>query len=67
MTARVVADGVAAGCGVAALQASEMGRPIYERLGFRTVVRYTAYADRPNEGCGPAAAPGLPVRAPGQG
>jgi len=45
MTARVMADGVAAGCDVAALQASEMGRPIYERLGFRTVVRYTAYTD----------------------
>jgi GNAT superfamily N-acetyltransferase len=43
MTARVVADGVAAGCDVAALQASEMGRPIYERLGFRTVVTYVAY------------------------
>ena len=43
MTARVVADGVAAGCDVAALQASEMGRPIYERLGFRTVVSYVAY------------------------
>ena len=40
MTARVVADGAAAGCDVAALQASEMGRPIYERQGFRTVVRY---------------------------
>jgi GNAT superfamily N-acetyltransferase len=47
MTARIVADGVLAGCDVAALQASEMGRPIYERLGFRTVVRYTAYTDRP--------------------
>jgi len=45
MTARVVADGVVAGCNVAALQASEMGRPIYERLGFRTVVRYAAYTD----------------------
>jgi GNAT superfamily N-acetyltransferase len=45
MTARVIADGIAAGCDVAALQASEMGRPIYERLGFRTVVRYTAYTD----------------------
>ena len=45
MTARVVADGAAAGCDVAALQASEMGRPIYERLGFRTVVRYAAYVD----------------------
>ncbi len=45
MTARVVADGLAAGCDVAALQASEMGRPIYERLGFRTVIRYVAYVD----------------------
>jgi GNAT superfamily N-acetyltransferase len=45
MTARVVADGLVAGCDVAALQASETGRPIYERLGFRTVVRYTTYVD----------------------
>jgi hypothetical protein len=45
MTARVVADGVNAGCDGAALQASQMGRPIYERLGFRTVVSYAAYAD----------------------
>jgi predicted GNAT family acetyltransferase len=45
MTERVTADGVATGCDVAALQASEIGRPIYERLGFRTVVRYAAYVD----------------------
>jgi GNAT superfamily N-acetyltransferase len=43
MTARVVTDGMAAGCDVAALQASAVGRPIYERLGFRVVVRYVAY------------------------
>jgi GNAT superfamily N-acetyltransferase len=49
MTARVVADGAAAGCDVAALQASEMGRPIYERLGFRTVVRYAAYRPLPSQ------------------
>ena len=43
MTARVVADGVLAGCDTAALQVSEMGRPIYERLGFRTVITYDAF------------------------
>lgn len=43
MTIRVVADGIAAGCDVAALQASIAARPIYERLGFRVDVRYNAY------------------------
>jgi GNAT superfamily N-acetyltransferase len=43
MTARVVTDGLASGCDAAALQASELGRPIYERLGFLVDVRYVAY------------------------
>ena len=45
MTARVVADGAAAGCDVAVLQASDMGKPIYERMGFRTVVEYVGYVE----------------------
>ena len=45
MTMRIVDDGVAAGCDVAILQASDMGKPTYERLGFRTVVEYVGYAD----------------------
>jgi hypothetical protein len=45
VTMRIVDDGAAAGCDVAILQASDMGQPIYERLGFRTVVRYMGYVD----------------------
>ncbi len=45
MTARVAADGVAAGCDVAILQASDMGRPVYERMGYRRVVQYMGYVE----------------------
>lgn len=45
MTERIAADGAAAGCDVAILQASPMGLPIYERLGYRTVVEYDAWID----------------------
>ena len=45
MTRRIAADGAAAGCDVAILQTSEMGRPIYARLGYRTVVEYMGYVD----------------------
>ena len=47
MTRRAAADGAAAGCDVAILQASEMGYPIYERLGYRTVVEYMGYVEAP--------------------
>lgn len=45
MTVRVAADGAAEGCDVAILQASPMGLPIYERLGYRTVVEYDGYVE----------------------
>ena len=45
MTRRIIDDGAALGCDTATLQASDMGRPIYERLGFRTVVEYAGYVD----------------------
>jgi hypothetical protein len=45
MTSRIAADAAAAGCDTATLQASQMGYPIYERLGYRTVVEYMGYVD----------------------
>lgn len=43
MTRRCVRDGAAAGCLIASLQASEMGKPVYERIGFRTVAPYRTF------------------------
>ena len=40
LTWAAVAAGREAGCDVATLQASALGRPVYERMGFRTVVEY---------------------------
>jgi GNAT superfamily N-acetyltransferase len=45
MTARVARDGALAGCETAILQASPMGKPIYERMGYRTVVEYDGFVD----------------------
>ena len=45
MTERVAADGLADGCEVAILQSSPMGRPVYERLGYRTVVDYDQWIE----------------------
>jgi GNAT superfamily N-acetyltransferase len=43
MTGRLIEDGAGEGCTHVALQASRMGRPIYERLGFRLVQEYEVY------------------------
>ncbi|MGE0599161.1 MAG: GNAT family N-acetyltransferase [Dehalococcoidia bacterium] len=43
LTWRAVTRGGELGCDMAALQASEMGRPIYERMGFRLVSPYKTY------------------------
>jgi hypothetical protein len=43
MTWHAVREGMHAGCDVSILQASEMGRPIYERMGYRHVAPYRVY------------------------
>ena len=43
MTWRADADGRTAGCKLSYLQASEMGRPIYERMGYRVVEEYSLW------------------------
>jgi len=48
MTWRSVARGREAGCTVAVLEASEMGKPVYERMGFRVVAPYRTFR-RPDQ------------------
>lgn len=55
MTERVAADGAAEGCDLAILQASPMGRQIYERLGYRTVVEYDGWVEPEGATTPPAA------------
>jgi ribosomal protein S18 acetylase RimI-like enzyme len=44
MTWRAVAEGIARGCRMASLQASDDGQPVYERMGFRIVTAFEIYA-----------------------
>jgi GNAT superfamily N-acetyltransferase len=43
MTRLALEHGIQAGCGRAVLQASPTGRPLYERMGFRTVATYRMF------------------------
>jgi ribosomal protein S18 acetylase RimI-like enzyme len=43
ITQAAVNGGAEAGCKIAVLQASELGQPVYERMGFRTVTTYKTY------------------------
>jgi GNAT superfamily N-acetyltransferase len=44
MTWRAIRDGAALGCEMANLTASVMGRPLYERMGFRVVAPFLIFA-----------------------
>ena len=50
MTWRAVTQGHEDGCTTATLQASVMGKPVYERMGFRTVAPYRTFHRRAKEG-----------------
>jgi len=47
MTRRAIADGRTTGCTLGYLQASKMGRPIYERMGFRVMEEYSEWKAKP--------------------
>ena len=48
LTWRAVSRGREQGCAIATLQASLMGKPVYERMGFRTVAPYRTF-ERPEK------------------
>ena len=42
-TRAVIAEGARRGCTSTTLQASDMGYPIYERIGYRTIIRWPMF------------------------
>ncbi len=52
ITRRILTDAALLGCTVGTLQSSDMGRPVYEAIGFRTVVTYIGYVDPGQLGSG---------------
>ena len=50
MTWHAVRSGADIGCIMASLQASEMGRPVYERMGFRLVAPYRTFVRAEHRG-----------------
>ncbi|MBX3315028.1 MAG: GNAT family N-acetyltransferase [Actinobacteria bacterium] len=47
ITAAVLAEGRDQGCSIGILQASPMGEPVYDRMGFDTVTQYHRFEPRP--------------------
>lgn len=52
ITRRILTDGALLGCTIGTLQASGMGKPVYEAIGFRTVASYVGYVDPGQLGSG---------------
>jgi hypothetical protein len=38
-----IKDGIESGCTTASLQASQLGEPVYARMGFETPIHYVKY------------------------
>ena len=51
MTREVLRAGREAGCQVGVLHSSEMGYPLYERMGFETVVTYQQFERQHSKEC----------------
>ncbi len=52
ITRRILIDGALLGCTIGTLQSSDLGRPVYEAIGFRTVATYAGYVDPGQLGSG---------------